>query len=460
MKTPKTKTAAAKRGRVAASAPKRKSSFAKCAFLAGRYGDEERFRAVEGSEFGALVSSKDITDFLKAKAAELAKAAGGKALQWVTAELLKAFGVGGTPTDLEEIKRLLLRIIELEEQILSKLEDVLLEVQFQHLITRSFDAVETILNIYDRLQRLSLVKGEAERERIAAEIKRDVLDGNTGVFISLRKISAVLTGKGQLAGGDSLIKVFADRWFKSYTATQFREDTPLSAYWKALDQWLHELSIIQYMGVSALANARIANGDFETLEGEIDAVVKNMEDQQKLLNDEVPEWARTLPADVLRPDTWYVLHCSNLDGLAPLDDWNVMYGPPQSDISKYVRFRGRNRWNGDEEWGFEKVANSAVDNDVFTLVVHTRNSYLYLDKKDLKITYTASNSNRPKLRLLMADSLNAALNNKPRGERLVPVLGFVGKSEYVVSKTSSGTIICGNGNDVKKAIRYKVVPPS
>src|SRR5437016_23477 len=150
-------------------------AFSECKFLLKSYGSEENFRAVAGTEVGALDASKFIVDFLKAKAAELAEAAGGKALNWITAELLKAFGLGGTPNDLDEIKSLLTRIVDLQEQVLRKLDDVLREVQFQNLVTRGYESVQRITNIYERLQRLSEVKGQDEREREAKAIKVAVL---------------------------------------------------------------------------------------------------------------------------------------------------------------------------------------------------------------------------------------------------------------------------------------------
>jgi hypothetical protein len=436
-------------------------AFSECKFLLKSYGSEQNFRAIAGSELGALDTSKLIVDFLKAKAAELAKAAGGKALEWVTSELLKAFGIGGTPNDLEEIKSLLKTIVDLQEKILSKLDDVLLEVQYQHLVTRATPSVQQITNIYKQLQVLSAVTGQAERERRAEEIKKGVLDNSSGMLISLKIVSDVLTGKDPLGKSDPLIKLFADRWFNSYKSKQLREDVPLSSYYRPLDQWLHEMSIIQYMGLSALANARIANGDFETLEHEISDVVKNMEEQQQLLDKEIPAWTRTLPEEVLKSDSWFVIRTFGLDGRGPTNDSLVMYGPPQSDLSKWIRFRDRHAWNWDEEWNFEKVEKdkTAVDHDVFRLVVHSGNAVLILDKRDLKIAYTSSNPNRPRLRLLMGRSLDPNVKpDTPRRDAYIPVMGFVGKSEYVISKVLSGTTIAGDGPE-DKAIRFKIVPP-
>lgn len=437
------------------------TSFSECKFLLAKYGSEENFRAIVGSEFGALASSKLIVDFLKAKAAELAKEAGGKALHWVTTELLKAFGMGGTPNDLDEIKSLLKRIIELEEQILHKLDKVLEEVRFEHLVTRGYESVQSIIDIYDRLQRLSEIKSQNEREKEANAIKNAVLDIRTGIFFSLRIVNEVLISKDPLSQGLPLIKLFSNRWFDFYKSKQLQEDYPLSSYYKALDQWLHELSIIQYMGISALANARIANGDFDLLEGEINAIVKNMEAQQKMLAEEIPEWTRTLPEEVLKPDSWFVIRAFGIDGKPPTNDSLVMYGPPQSDLSKWVRFRDRHPWNWDEEWNFDKVDKnkSAIDHDVFTLVVRTGNAVLIIEKGELKISYNSNNPNRPKLRLLMGRSRDPNVKpDTPRRDAYIPVMGFFGKSEYIITKLSSGTTIAVSGPE-DKAIRFNIVRP-
>src|SRR5207245_1719334 len=102
---------------------------------------------------------------------------------------------------------------------------------------------------------------------------------------------------------------------------------------------------------------------------------------------------------------------------------------------------------------------SAIDYDVFTLVVRTENAVLILEKRDLKIAYTSSNPNRPKLRLLMGRSLDPNVKpDTPRRDAYIPVMGFVGKSEYVISKLSSGATIAGDGPE-DKAIRFKIVPP-
>ena len=82
-------------------------------------------------ELDSLETSELILDFLKNKSIELGKEAGGKALQWVSAELLKAFGLGGDTSDLEQIKDLLNKVLENQKRILSKLDQLLLEVDFQ-----------------------------------------------------------------------------------------------------------------------------------------------------------------------------------------------------------------------------------------------------------------------------------------------------------------------------------------
>jgi hypothetical protein len=104
--------------------------FAESRVLTSMYGTEERFQAMVAAELDSLETSELILDFLKNKSIELGKEAGGKALQWVSAELLKAFGLGGDTSDLEQIKDLLNQVLENQKLILSKLDQLLLEVDF------------------------------------------------------------------------------------------------------------------------------------------------------------------------------------------------------------------------------------------------------------------------------------------------------------------------------------------
>lgn len=46
----------------------------------------------------------------------------------------------------------------------------------------------------------------------------------------------------------------------------------------------------------------------------------------------------------------------------------------------------------------------------------------------------------------------------PRRDAYIPVMGFVGRLEYVVSKKKSGANIAGDGPE-NQAIRFKIVQP-
>lgn len=86
------------------------------------------------TELEALSSVPGINDWLKVKSEELAKDAGGKALEWLSSEFFKAIGIGGTG-EIDQIQKLLDQIIQLQHEILDKLNELLTEVKFQHLIT-------------------------------------------------------------------------------------------------------------------------------------------------------------------------------------------------------------------------------------------------------------------------------------------------------------------------------------
>src|SRR5207249_492543 len=102
-------------------------------------------------------------------------------------------------------------------------------------------------------------------------------------------------------------------WFPAYTAKQLTADTPLSEYGGQLDAWLHGLFIIQYMGLAELANARIANGQWQMLQQEVADTIKRMDAQKALLNEAIPEWTRTL-TNALFDGRWYVVRARDLVG--------------------------------------------------------------------------------------------------------------------------------------------------
>jgi hypothetical protein len=415
--------------------------------LTSMYGTEERFQAMVADELASLASSQLILNFLKQKAVELGTAAGGKALQWVSAELLKAFGLGGDTKDLEKIKSLLRQVLENQRLILSKLEELLREVQFQHLITRSFDAVEGITNIYERLQLLSTIKDEKERESEAARIKAGILDTNLGTLLNLKKISDVLLGKDPIGKSDPLINLFVDRWFPVYTARQLKDDIPLSTYHTQLDAWMHGLFIIQYMGLAELANARVANGEFELLKAEIEQTIQQMNAQHALLAEAIPDWTRKLP-DMLFEDRWYVVRGRDLQK-GRIDNSQVLYGSPAagSYLDYTVQFRGRHRNNGDEEWQFEKSG----QNDTFYLRERSRPNYISL--KDSRVKMDRS---RVKLRLVMGRTNDPAVKPDARRRDLyVPVIGLVGRGDYL-TWTRGGTNIVRVGS-LDKAVRVEIV---
>ena len=396
------------------------STFVQSHVLMDMYGSEENFNALVADEAKALTSPEGIVDFLKAKLEELARGGGGAALKWVSGSLLRVLGRGGGPSELEQIKAMLDQVLAQQKLILDKLEELLVEVKFQHLITRGYPSVQQISNLHDQLRRLSNVLSQPEREREAARLKAAILEVNAGTMASLKVVSDVLLGKDPMGPSDPLIRLFASRWQPLFLGRQLGPDVPLSTYWRRLDEWLHGLFMVQYMGLAQLANARVANGDFEILKQEIDDTVRNMTAQQVMLNEAIPKWTRTLPASVM-DGRWYVIHGPHAHNRR-WDTTQVLYGSPgngQSHIHNFsVSYRGRHSRNGDEEWIFDKSG----PNDAFFLRQRSR---------DRSIAHISGVRMEPKgwlLRIVMTPNKRApGWGSEP----FLPVLGFVGTPWYL-----------------------------
>lgn len=441
--------------------------FAESRVLTSMYGTEERFQAMVADELGSLDSSELILNFLKQKAVELSKQAGGRALQWVSAELLKAFGLGGDTSDLEQIKSLLQQVLQTQQLILGKLNELLREVQFEHLITRSYDAVERITNAYAALQDLSTIAGNEERQREADTLRSGILNINQGATLNLKTISDVLLGNDPVGHSDSLINLFVDRWFPVYAPRQLAADVPLSTYGGQLDAWLHGLFIIQYMGLAELANARIANGDFEQLQKDIAVTTQRMDAQQALLNEAIPEWTRTLPG-ALFDGRWYVVKARDLVG-GRIDNSNVLYGSPAagSYLDYTVQFRTRHANNGDEEWAFQKTG----QNDTFWMRERSRDNHVKLDQSGTLYRVIVGNPDLPgplggpsaKLRLVMGRTNDPAVKpDAKRRDLYVPLIACVDDPDRGLKNGTYLTYTRGGQNLVfagsqDKAVRVEIV---
>ena len=420
------------------------STFVQSRVLMDMYGSEESFNALAAEEAKALTSPEGIENFLKAKLEELARSAGGSALRWISAELLKALGLGGGPSELEQIKAMLDKVLQQQALILAKLDDLLAEVKFQHLITRGYPSVQQISNLHDQLRRLSNVLGQPEREREAARLKAAILDVNGGTMASLKVISDVLLGKDPMAPTDPLIRLFSSRWLPLFLDRQLAVDVPLSTYWRRLDEWLHGLFMVQYMGLAQLANARIANRDFEILEQEIADTVRNMTAQRLMLEEVVPKWTRTLPGSML-DGRWYVLRGPRNGGM---DTSHVLYGSPATGyrpLDYTVQFRRRNDRNGDEEWLFEKVG----ANDAFILRQRSRPCFVTSQGGGVRVEPTGM-----PLRLVMAPTPGGGGWGR---EAYVPAIGFVGSNAYIcwMRPGAGGVVRLGPRNE---AAHIDIVP--
>ncbi len=424
-------------------------SFSESPTMRTLFEDEQNFQAMANAEVEALASSQAIINFLKAKSLELAQQGGGLAFKWVSAQLLKAFGIGGDTSDLDQIKEVLEQILQNQKLILQKLDALLVEVQFQHLITRSFDAVERIINIYTRLQRLSSVTDKGEREREAALLKTGILDPNLGTLLNLQTIADVMLGRDALGKGEPLINLFADRWFPVYTAKQFADSVPLSTYPSELEAWLRGVFVIQFMGMAELANARSATGDYQLLKQEIDTVIEDMQKQTDMLSLQIPAWTKTLP-NSLFDGRWYVIRGRDLQK-GKIDNSQVLYGSPAagSYLDYTVQFRDRHNNNGDEEWVFEKTGNT----DTFTMRERSRPNSIRVSPNGGRLE--VNSREKIAMRFLMVRNNDPALpQNAPRKDAYLPGIGFPTRGDYM-TWTRFGTNVAFAG-PLGKAVRLQI----
>jgi hypothetical protein len=431
------------------------SAFEQSQILMEEFGSEANFNALMADEAKALTTPEGIEEFLKSKLEELARAGGGAALKWVSASLLRVLGRGGGGSELEQIKAMLNTILAQQKLILGKLADLLFEVKFQHLITRGYPSVQQIDNLQTQLGHLSNVVNPDERNRRAAELRAAITDVNGGTTASLKVISDVLLGKDPMGVSDPLIRLFTSRWQPIFLGRQLAPDTPLSTYWRRLDEWLHGLFVVQYIGMSQLANARVAAGDFETLKQEIADTTKNMALQRAMLNEAIPQWTRTLPASLTEGRRYLVrgphMHAGRWDisrvlyggrGLGFVDPQTRRHFPREAPNAEIWLFQKRNPNGGPNA--------PNAPNDCFFLRQGPRDRFVAVDrgKVDLR-PYAAL------LRLVMAPT------NGRQGwgsEPFVPALGLVGASEYLYWQRKDDKIAPVLAGGLDRAAIIQIVP--
>ncbi len=405
------------------------TTFAQSHVLMGMFGSEAAFDAMAADEAKALTSLDSIVDFLTRKALELGQSAGGSALKWASARLLNAMGLGGGQSELQRIAAMLDTILQQQAAIMRQLDVLLEEVKFQHLITRGYPSVQQISSLHDQLRRLSSVRSQPERERESARLQVAILDANSGTMASLKVVSDVLLGRDPLATSDPLIRLFSTRWQALFLERQLRPEVALSTYALKLNEWLHALFIVQYQGLAQLANARIANGDFDSLKQEIEDTVRNMSAQRAMLIEAIPSWVRTLPGS-LTDGRWRLVRGPHMHQSHRNISY-VLYGGRVPGVASVHNLRFLNRhepnWNGkprrvlpnpdgpsNEAWMFEK--NGA--NDAFVLRQRSGGGFV--------ADYRGKMTLRPQgsvLRLVMAPT-NGREGWGP--EPFAPALGLVG----------------------------------
>jgi hypothetical protein len=399
----------------------------------------------EKASTGSLATIKA---FLKDRVIELGSSQADVALQWASSLLLMALTINRREdVSLGEIRDLIQEVLAKQGEIVDRLQGVLSEIQFQHLVTRGFEAIERILDTSDRLVSLALISDSGERDREAALLRTAILDPNLGAMLNLRTIHDILMGSDPLGQGQALITLFADRWFDRYTPRQLNPDTPLSTYTDTLDAWLNALALTQYLALSALANARLAQGDHDLLKIETQQTIDRLTAQAALMEQSIPPWTRTMPK-TLFDGGWWVFRGLDPAG-ARIDASQVLYGSPSAQfipLNYTVQFRDRHNHNGDEEWMLEPAGNT----DTFCLRVRARN-YRVVREGDRIMCKDGATP----LRLVMGRTKASAVPaDAKRAQLYEPVIGMVGQGAYL-AWTRGGQNLVRPG-DLNAAVRVRI----
>lgn len=377
-------------------------SFDKAPVLRELFDSAEVLATQRNDETKALSSADQILVWVREKVTELAGQAGGQALRWVSSHLLRAVGLGGGAGELEEIRQSLRRIEDTQQEILRQLDTLLKEIQFQHLITRGFEAVERILSRQRRLTRLVDVP-EEERPQEAQLLKAAILDPNSGVSVDLQIIHDVLIGNTRLdPDSQGILDLFMTKWRGLYISRSWWADYPLSLFEGRSYDYLRGLFLVQYMGLDQLANGRVANAQYSILKKELEQSADNLEQQRQKVEAFIPAWTRTWFRTVT-DGTWYIIKPLDRRGKGREQ---VLYGSPAGGAGYHgldysVQFRDRHPRNGDEEWQFVPTGLT----DTFRLVQRSRPHFVSATPKGnelIALKMEPSGANNVHFRFLMS----------------------------------------------------------
>jgi hypothetical protein len=419
------------------------TTFAQSHVLMDMFGSEESFNAMAADEVKALATSDGVIDFLTDKMTELGKDAGGSALKWASAQLLRAVGLGSGQSELQRIAAMLETILKQQELILAQLKALQEEVKYQRVIGAADDAIAPISTIGRHLRVLSGPGDPSGREAQAAVVRAAILNVSDGAVASLNSFSNVLLGRDR-STDDPLIRLFSKRWQSLFLGMQLRPDVPLSDYERKLEQWLHAQFIVQYRGLTQLANARIADGAFALLEREIAEAVRDMIAQRAMLNEAIPAWTRTLPASVTDGRRYLVrgphMHAGRWDTS------HVLHGV-RNRMLRFLNAEERRRvpnYDGPnaEEWLFQKSG----PNDAFVLRQASQDQFVATDRGKVELRPFSA-----VLRLVMAPT-----NGRPGwgSEPFAPALGLVGGDRYLYWRRE-GDVLAGR---LDQASIVEIVP--
>ncbi len=319
------------------------------------------------NEIAALESVAGMEAWLPTLATDIAKAAGGQALSWLTGQLFSALGQGNAPL-LQKINAQLKQVLAKETEIINMLKALSTEIQFQGMVTASFDSVSKILSLFTRLSNLGNIPIGPGRDKELSSLNSAILDPNAGVLVDLQVIDGVLRNVDPLnPEGHSVLYLFMATWGAQYRTKQFDDDTPLTMYPGKSYQYLQSVYLIQYLGLCLQANARIASKQIDIFKIEINQFAANLTKQKAIIDGIIPQWVREYKAGMYHDNRLYLIYETTYRTCL-YAQWHIYRHDPPAWI---LGFRNSVD-NPEEQWKFEPGRAT----DLFTLANQASGLYL------------------------------------------------------------------------------------
>ncbi|MDJ0641882.1 MAG: hypothetical protein QNJ15_03610 [Erythrobacter sp.] len=245
-------------------------------------------------------------------------------------------------SELEEVKRMLAEILANQELIIQELRNIMREIEWQHLVTRAWEAEKFIESTFEQLQLTLRIKDPEQRERNAREIREAILDQANGILIRLFEINDALMGGSTV---DPQEKGLLQVWVEKLNARmeQHPRKLYLHKYYQLCQAYLGGVMHLQFIGLTLYVGA--AEGDELILE-EVKNTFEKLQNQNKRMQKVIPASAHHI---IKNPGHYYVLFAANRETK------DIVYGSPygsSAPLDCLVYLRERHKHNADEEWQF------------------------------------------------------------------------------------------------------------